>query len=369
MLNSTGPARLGGRTGRAAGVVLALVFAAAIAPGLARAIEMTTLYTAQVVLDPEQADPRAAAYEAALYTVLLRVAGTELAANPDLVAELFPRPAAYVVQFQPGPDDTLWVSFDGGAVERTLRDAGQTVWGTDRPMTLVWLAVDWGDGEREVVGADDAEQGIDDARSIDRNRLLRERILAAAERRGLPVVLPLLDTDDLRNVSFSDIWGGFDDQLLEASRRYDARSVLVGRVRPDTSQHNRWSYYFGDQQQMWNGEPEAVVDLVADTLADEFAIRGDAPVDTLELGIAGVDSVAAFGAVDRILKDLRIIERIAIVEVAGDRVLYRVEARGGSERLRRALRFSGLIEQNAGFDGRFAPDSAGVPLEYFYSSQ
>ena len=329
---------------------------------------MTALYTAQVVLDPEQQDPRSAAYEAALSTVLLRVAGTELAANPDLVAELFPRPSAYVVQFRSGPDDTLWVSFDGAAVERTLREAGQTVWGTDRPMTLIWLAVDWGDGEREIVGADDAEQVVDDARSIDRNRLLRERILAAAERRGLPVVLPLLDTDDLRNVSFSDIWGGFDEQLLEASRRYDASSVLIGRVRPDTSQQNRWSYYFVDRQQMWSGEPEVVIDLVADTLADEFAIRGDAPVETLDLGVAGIDSLIAFGAVDRMLADTRVIERIAIVEIAGDRVVYRVDARGGEERLRRALRLSGLIEQNGGFDARYPPDS-GVPLEFFYSPQ
>jgi hypothetical protein len=49
------------------------------------------------------------------------------------------------------------------------------------------------------------------ARSIDRNRLLRERIQATASRRGVPVAFPLLDTEDLQNVSFTDIWGGFDD--------------------------------------------------------------------------------------------------------------------------------------------------------------
>jgi hypothetical protein len=145
--------------------------------------------------------------------------------------------------------------------------------------------------------------------------------------------------------------------------------VLIGRVRPDTSQQNRWSYYFVDRQQMWSGEPEVVVDLVADTLADEFAIRGDAPVETLDLGVAGIDSLIAFGAVDRMLADTRVIERIAIVEIAGDRVVYRVDARGGEERLRRALRLSGLIEQNGGFDARYPPDSAGVPLEFFYSPQ
>ena len=36
-----------------------------------------------------------------------------------------------------------------------------------------------------------------------------------------------------------------------------------------------------------------------------------------------------------------------LTEVAGDRVSYRVEVRGGAERLSRALRFNGLIEQES----------------------
>ena len=69
----------------------------------------------------------------------------------------------------PGEDNTLWVSFDGEAIERTLREAGQTVWGIDRPLTLVWLAVDWGRGEREVIAADDPERSRDQARSRKRS--------------------------------------------------------------------------------------------------------------------------------------------------------------------------------------------------------
>jgi len=55
------------------------------------------------------------------------------------------------------------------------------------------------------------------------------------------------------------------------------------------------------------------------------------------------------------------------VEVDGDRIRYRVEALGGVDRLRRALRFNGLIEQN-GFDGdRFGVDPLDQTLEFFYS--
>ena len=336
---------------------------------LAAAVEVTTLYTAQVALDPEEQNPRQAAYSAALAEVLLRVSGTALSSDPEMVEALFPSPAAYVLQFRPGPDDTLWVSFDGEAIEQTLRQAGQSVWGTDRPMTLVWLAVDWGQGDREIIGADDPERNVDAARSIDRNRLLRQRVLDIAERRGLPVVFPLLDTDDLQIISFSDICGGFDEQLLAASQRYDASSILAGCIRPTTSQRNRWSYFFAAEERTYSGEPELVVSLIADVLAAEFSISGSAPLATIDLTIAGIESVAAYGAVQKLLADLTVIESIAIAEVRGDQVLYRVEAHGGAERLRRALRFSGLIEQNGFETGSIPMDSFNPSLEFFFSAE
>jgi len=330
------------------------------------AVEVASLYTAQVPLDQEEADPRARAYEMALAEVLLRVSGSELSGNAEMLELLFPDPASYVVQFRPGDDDTLWVSFDGEAIEKVLRRSGQTVWGSDRPLTLVWLAVDWGQGAREIIGADDSQRRRDAARSIDRNRLLRQRVLDIAERRGLPVVFPLLDTVDLQNISFSDIWGGFDEALIAASQRYQAVSILVGRIRATSSQRNRWSYYFGAEERSWSGEPELVLGLVADLLANEFAISGDAALESIRLTIAGIDSVEAYGAVQNLLSGIGLIENFAIAEVDGDRIRYRVDAIGGVDRLARALRFNGLIEQN-GFDGdRFGGVTPERSLEFFY---
>jgi hypothetical protein len=331
------------------------------------AVEVTSLYTAQVPLDQEESDPRARAYQVALNDVLLRVSGSELAADVEMVELLFPDPASYVVQFRPGEDDTLWVSFDGEAIENTLRQAGQTVWGGDRPLTLIWLAVDWGQGEREIIGADDEGRSRDEARSIDRNRLLRQRVLDSAERRGLPVAFPLLDTIDLQNLSFSDIWGGFDDALIAASERYEADTILVGRIRPASSQRNRWSFYFGGEERSWTGEPELVLGAVADMLAAEFAISGNAVLEFVDILISGIESIEAFGAVQNLLSETTVIEQFSIVEVEGDRIRFRVEAVGGAERLRRALRFGGLIEQN-GFEGdRFGIDPNEQTLEYIYS--
>jgi len=324
------------------------------------AVEVPTLYTAEVPLDDAAKDPRAAAYEAALVEILMRVSDEALASDPDAVAELFPNPAAYVLRFRPGSADTLWVTFDGAAIERTLRSSGRTVWGGDRPLTLVWLAVDWGGGEREIIGADDAARPQDQLRSIDRNRLLRERVLEVAARRGLPLVFPLLDTVDLQSVTFSDIWGGFDERVLDASRRYDASSILIGRVRA-SGQRDRWTYYFGDQMREFGGTPEAVVGQVAGLLAAEFAVGGNAPLESVALSVSGIESVDDYGRLQQILGSMAVIERFSIAEVTGDRISYRIDVRGGPERLGRALRFNGLIEEER-VDVAGAPDT----LEYYF---
>ena len=330
------------------------------------AAEVASLYTAQVPLDERQDDPRAHAYETALAEVLLRVSGSELATNPLLVEQLFPNPASYVVQFRPGADDTLWVSFDGNAIERTLRQSGQTVWGSDRPLILIWLAVDWGQGEREIIAADDPGRSGDQARTINRNRLLRERMLDIAQRRGLPVVFPLVDTSDLQNVSFSDIWGGFDEAVLAASERYDADTVLIGRLRPDSAQRNRWTFFFGDQQRSWIGEPEQVISDVGDLLAAEFAISGDARVEPVTLVVYGIETVSDYGNVHRLLSGINVVDEFSILEVEGDRIRFRVDALGGEARLRRALLFGGLIEQNDFAGGGLAVDPYSRTLEFVY---
>ena len=326
------------------------------------AVEVVTLYTAEVPLDQEADDPRGDAYRAALRQVLQRVSGSELTNDEELVTLLFPEPGSFVTQFRPGADDSLWVSFDGQAIEKVLRSAGQPIWGAERPLTLVWLAVDWGQGTREIVAADDPERMERESRSIDRNRMVRERLLEIADRRGLPLVFPLLDTTDLQSVTFADIWGGFDEAVLFASERYEADSVLIGRIRPASSQANRWTYYFGDREMALSGPPEVALGQVADILASEFAIGGNLPLESVVLNISGIVTIEAYGNVERILEEIPLIERFAATEVSGDRISYRVEARGGAARLGRALRFKGLLEQDLP-----DPTDPQSTLEFYYA--
>jgi hypothetical protein len=322
---------------------IALGIAVLCLSALAPAVEMESLYTVQVPLDSDEPDARNFAYETALTEVLVRVTGATGIAEWEQMAELFPNPGRFVLQYRPGPDDTLMVSLDGPAIEEVLRQAGVAIWENDRPLTLIWIAVDWGQGEREIVAADDPERRPGDARSIDRNRLLRERVMEIATYRGIPVLFPLLDIEDLENISFSDIWGGFDDLLLLASARYQAETVLVGRIRAGSPAMNRWTWYLGGERLQWSGETEEIVHLLADTLAARFKVDSRSPLETIRLTISGVNSVNAFGKVQRYMENLRGIDQIMIESVAGDRIIYKVRVQGGMERLQRALELNSML--------------------------
>jgi hypothetical protein len=342
-------------------VIGLIVLGSMLQPSSAWAVDVPALYTAEVPYDETAKNPRKEAYRAALGEVLARVSGAELSNNTDLIEQLIPSPSSYVTQFRFGNNDSLWVSFDGPAIEQILRDAGLTVWGGDRPATLVWLAIDWGRGEREILGAGDPNRTLRQSRSIDRNLLLRERILEIAAKRGLPIIFPLQDTADLQAVTFSDVWGGFDERVLAASQRYDVNSVLIGRLRPSSSQRNRWTYFFGFEQRSWSGTPEAVITQVADLLAAEFAIGGNEPLQFVALNVSGIASLDAFGSLQTLLGGIQLIENYRVQEVSGDTVRYQVEVRGGAARLRRALLFTGLIEQDvlepaSGLDFFYGPD-------------
>lgn len=334
-----------GRADVSATVVLSFVLLTLVtwvaAP--AGSVEVSSLYSVETTLDPDDPSAQSGAYRSALTEVLVRVTGSMVVAESEEMAMLFSNPSRYVQQLRQGPDNTLIVSMDGSAIERTLRDAGAMVWGSDRPLTIIWLAIDWGLGDREIVNAD-SQDGPGGGRSFDRNGWLREQVLAVATRRGLPIVFPLLDIEDLQRIGFADIWGGFDAPLLEASSRYEADSILVGRFRPNELQTPRWTWYFGEQRFGWPGEPEEAINQLADALAARHAIRGNEVSESIELTISGIDSVIAYGRVQQYVENLRVVEKLAIRSAHPDRITYEVEVQGGAERLDNVLSLSNMLE-------------------------
>lgn len=337
--------------GRWPAVVVAFLVAAI--PGLAGGVELDTLYSVTVPMDAV-GDSRERAYEEALAQVLVRITGQPGARQDRDLLGLFPEPSRYVLQYARGENDTLIVTLDGDAVSALVERGGYPVWQADRPLTLAWVAVEYAPGNREIIAAAGPEgyRFGEDERAV----AIRDAILDAAERRGVPVVFPEFDAIDQSAVTARDVWGGFDEVLLAASRRYDARSVLVGRMTAGAPFDGRWTHLYGSQRLNWSGGGSQVIDQLADSLVRQFAVTGGGRSETIELIVDGFESIDDYGRFTRTLTELAAVEQLRVDAVAGREVRFLVQARVGRERLVDALEFTGLVERkSAGSDLAGAP--------------
>lgn len=297
------------------------------------------LYEAEVQVEERSREALQAGFQEALREVLVRVTGRRAVAGDPDVAEMIEQADRLVQGWGYIEDDNLRVEFDRAALERALTAYGQPVWGRERPLTLFWLAVDNGLGDRFLLGVTD--EG--DAKS-------RDLLLGVAEERGIPIVFPLLDAEDLQTMSFSDLWGGFDQTILTASERYGADAVLVGRARrlTNSAYRVRWSLYYGDAVQHWEGGLQDGIETAADAYARDFATAGVQISREIFVSVAGIELLNDYARVLTYLENLTLVKTVAVDRVNRDTVVYRVLALADEERLNRAIGLGGPLEPDFG---------------------
>ncbi len=316
------------------------------------AARVENLYAAEVPLPDGSADRLPAAFDIALGKVLVKVTGRPDIAQDSAVLGQIGDSSRLVQQYRIGADNKVWASFDQPALKAILDASGQPIWGNERPATLVWLAVDAGGGQREIMAAEpdllDGQGSFEptmDDRMADLERQIRERLLTAADDRGIPLILPLMDSEDLTAVSFADVWGGFSGAVSDAAERYDADALLIGRVRAFSadSTQARWTLMLGEERFKWEGDlydgPNELANILAARLATEIGTAR-----RVRLQVAGIDSLDAYGKVSVYLKTLDLVEACDVVQVSGDTVLYGLEVRGDLDQLMRTIALRRLLQ-------------------------
>ncbi len=304
----------------------------------AEAARVDDLYVAEVALEENTGAARSAAFSKALNQVLVKVTGLE--ALPEEQAASFSNAAPFIRQYRILEKNLIQVTFDPVALRRQLDAAGLPVWSAERPVVMVWLAVDQGQGRRDLLGAAGMFSQDD---SADR---YRDSLYAAADARGLPVVLPLLDGEDLSKVSVADAWGGFGDVLVAASERYAADATLVGRLREVGAEGTqvRWSMYVAEERvSEWEGDVAAGPRVVADILAQQLATYA-ADADAITVTVRDIVSLEQYSRALRYLRSLSIVDQVGVSRVLGSAVEFSVTARSDSERLSRDIARGGVFE-------------------------
>ena len=142
-------------------------------------------------------------------------------------------------------------------------------------------------------------------------------------------------------------------------------SQARGRARRAVWQNGHWRLYQGGNSFDWNNEGKrqsAVaadgLQHAADLLASRFApLGGGSTVAGIKLKVAGVESLADYAEVDRLLQSQSSLERAQLIAVEADALVYRLQLRGGLGALEQGLKLGGVIEPDLGFgSGQETPD-------------
>ena len=292
----------------------------------------------------------------AMRELLIRVTGQlDAPANPALL-DLVRDASRYVVQ-RGNPDrDNLLIVFDALGLQDALTQRNQPVWGEERPLTLLWVAMDGGPGERGILAASPSPVPRSDMLETAAESL-REQLRDAANQRGLPIVLPLMDVRDLDAVDFIDVWGVFSERLGQASARYGPDAVLSGRIRLGEAgiETARWTLLRRENLFQFPGDSiRSGLDGLADLYALEFSGVGGAT--SARLTVVDVESLDDYGRVVSYLESLSVLQSVQLERLVGTELTLRVEARGGAQVLDRVLALGDVLTRPPSGGGEFGAD-------------
>lgn len=294
------------------------------------AVKVSSLYLAQFQVSSQSADTRAEAVKAGFIEVLTRVTGdSQVINNPD-IKESLARPEYYVQEFSYSAPSTsssqyqLNIRYEANDINRLLRRAGIAYWSDNRPLILVWLAVKNKDNTTEIIGTQTPAN-------------ILKTMEQHSKRNGLPIIFPMMDVDDLNQVSPQDIASIALPSLKKAGQRYAPDGYLIGNIEPtETGYDSQWELVVGGYQWSWSIEdkvPEeitnTIIDQVTQTLSKHYLIKtADMRSVWLKLQVNNITQRRDLGKLMKYLKQINMVQTAQLSQVSGDVVELSVQLYG-----------------------------------------
>jgi uncharacterized protein len=320
----------------------ALIIAAWFFSPLAEAAVLNGLYETEIIAQSQSQEDRNTAFKAALTAVLQRILVVEGSAQQSAVAAILSHAPQYVRQYQYALQESgfgankharlMRVLFDEHALLAALKPSSIKIWGPTRPETLLWLVVE-DNGRRSFFKAEIMPE-------------LASAISAIAKQTGLPLLFPLLDMDEQRLISVSDVLSAYPQRLLSISGRYDVVSILAGRiVKRQNCWESDWAFYFGQRIEQWTQSCASLNHALATGmqgaythLAGHYATKSDTlQAGIMTLRISGVGEGQDMKRISDYLNSLAMVKSVFWLGTEGGLHDYRVRFEGDSQTLEEML--------------------------------
>ncbi|MGA9853673.1 MAG: DUF2066 domain-containing protein [Gammaproteobacteria bacterium] len=336
---------------------------------MAHAAVMPGLYEASVSVPDQSATARNVALQQALAAVLVKVTGDRAAPGLPELATILKDPSQFLQQYRYQQTSTdgsatstptvmfdltrtgtpaipltnlmLWAKFDPEVLDRAVRAANEPLWGQERPVTLVWLAIDDASSKTIV--------------SATNNPAVVQAMTAAADARGMALIFPRMDAQDQQSIGFPDIANNDLTRIQQASQIYKADATLVGSVYMTTPGQfaARWQLSTNSESAAWTATPDALpavtaggIQTTADHYAQWFAVAaGSVGISGVSVSVAGINSVDAYAKVLAYLTGLTAVKGVQVTRVNNGTVYFSLDTHGSLENLRQAALLGGVLKQ------------------------
>jgi hypothetical protein len=323
--------------------VLFLLFTATTA----LAAQVSNLYQAQVPVASQNEADRSRVTPDALKQTIIKVVGDRQAVNNADLTAVLADADRYVARFsyqQTNDDDDLTEPeqlavtfiFDPAKLDNALQRIGLPIWGENRPEILLWLASDT-NGEQRLIGDSDVHAAV-------------ELIEQHAARRGLPILMPVMDLEDQTQISFSDIWTGNNTTIKAASERYGARIIVSAQIRGNADQTGiSWQALSSQENPRWQSQGDlgtAVtqgIEQLADMLGQRFA-QQMGPSQPLELAITDVKNYNDYNRLVGYLNEMQAVESVRVISMNNNLLKVVLTIQGEVAKFRELLAFDGLLQ-------------------------
>jgi hypothetical protein len=255
----------------------------------------------------------------------------------------------------------LVLEYSGERIQNLLRDLQLPIWPDNRRNILVWMVVDDAQGQRVV-----SESNLVDAITA---------VKENGKRRGLPVLVPLMDIDDKIALSANQLWAMAQDDIRKASERYSPDTILVGRL-SQTSRgdwRSDWQLFAGDDIEIFDSQGLAITDAIAggiDQVANYFFQRYainpqlSAAQDVLLFQVADIQDFSQYTKVLNYLDQLTVVRKVDLVAVRDDNLLLYLRTDGDVKLLQDTLSLDGKLLPRNQSNGVSPLGSVDNPLLY-----
>ena len=318
-----------------------------------QAVEVQNLYTGRILVTDKTQKTRIKAHRWAIEQVITKVSGDrEILKKRQVRRVIQNQTANYIKSFTFETDEQgrlfLVDVFDQTKIDQLLKSVGAAIWGQRRPSTTIWLAVEEGVG-RSIIDKAQYPQ-------------ITEFLYQSSENRGLPIVLPEMDSTDKEAVFSSDVWARFSQAVRTGTERYQTENIVMARMRFVNNQKepeyktgwllefelidNEGSLLTGEL----NGEQYSIlrnmINQIGDHFAEEYAIHSSSLGDnTLELSLTGLSNLVSLKKAEEYLLSIPPVDTVYLQSITNNRAKFKLSLIGEGLDVIRALALLPEFEQ------------------------